>query len=515
MTVSPLPSRPAAGWRWTGSTRPWTSSGGSRGSTCSPAELRAAVAGLEAAAARLDSARLAAARAVDVLRGVGARRGGHTAGVAARRGPAGPRGGPRPGPHRAPAAGDAAVRRRRWPPGRSSLAHVRVAARAMDANPARRAAFPAAEAVLADAARAPRPGPVRGRRGPLGRGGGPRGGRRAATSTRFAADTCTSPPSATASPSTGSSPPRPAPPCWPPCTPCPSRPGAPTRRASQPRPTSAADPRAAALEPPTPAQRRADALADLARNFLASGAAPVIGGVRPQVQLVTTQGALRRGAPAAAPPSAPAPSPAETFAPRPAELPGIGPVSDDTARRIACDATLHPLLVDPQLAAPRLGRAARTVPARPAPRHRPPRRRLPLRRLRPPRAAGATPTTSSTGPTAAPPTPTTSPSSAPSTTTSCTRAATPSPATSRSLHHPQARRHRHPRPTPSPRPPPRPPAALAGGGVPTASACRRSGRRCRRAGPAPPGRARAHRAKTAAASPGRRTSPSACRAAQG
>jgi hypothetical protein len=89
------------------------------------------------------------------------------------------------------------------------------------------------------------------------------------------------------------------------------------------RPTGAEDPR-------TAAQRRADALTELARGALASGRLPDSGGGRPQVTVTVDLAALggRSGGPGV--------------------VGWVGPVGAETARRLACDAavtrvvTTHP-----------------------------------------------------------------------------------------------------------------------------------------------------------------------------
>jgi hypothetical protein len=87
------------------------------------------------------------------------------------------------------------------------------------------------------------------------------------------------------------------------------------------RPTAAADDR-------TASQRRADALTELARRALAGGRLPQTGGVRPQVT-VTVELASLLGQPAS-----------------PGASGGVvGPLPAETARRLACDATLTRVLV--------------------------------------------------------------------------------------------------------------------------------------------------------------------------
>ncbi len=71
----------------------------------------------------------------------------------------------------------------------------------------------------------------------------------------------------------------------------------------------------------TPAQRRADALVELARRALAGGSLPEGGGERPHVTVTVDLATLEQRAGAAG-----------------AELAWAGPVTAETARRIACDA---------------------------------------------------------------------------------------------------------------------------------------------------------------------------------
>jgi Domain of unknown function (DUF222) len=102
------------------------------------------------------------------------------------------------------------------------------------------------------------------------------------------------------------------------------------------RPTTAEDERSAA-------QRRADALTELARRALEGGRLPQSGGVRPQVT-VTIELASLLGRPG---------------------LPGgegawVGPLPAQTARRLACDATLTRVLVARHPITSRPGKPATT-----------------------------------------------------------------------------------------------------------------------------------------------------------
>lgn len=115
----------------------------------------------------------------------------------------------------------------------------------------------------------------------------------------------------------------------------------------------------------TTAQRRADALTELARATLNSGQLPATGGMRPHVSVVVDLATLLANSTA------------------PAELAFAGPVSAETARRISCDAAITRVVVTnpelnagvppkyfealpPHLRARRqildVGRATRTIP---------------------------------------------------------------------------------------------------------------------------------------------------------
>jgi hypothetical protein len=72
----------------------------------------------------------------------------------------------------------------------------------------------------------------------------------------------------------------------------------------------------------TPAQRRAEALSEISRQFLDSPDRPNVAGERPHVTLTVDADTLRDGS-------------GET-----AELDHVGPVDAETARRLACDASI-------------------------------------------------------------------------------------------------------------------------------------------------------------------------------
>ncbi|MFI6430591.1 DUF222 domain-containing protein [Rhodococcus oryzae] len=107
----------------------------------------------------------------------------------------------------------------------------------------------------------------------------------------------------------------------------------------------------------TPAQRRADALAHIVRNFLDSGQAPSEGGERPHINVFVDADDLaattdehdhehglrgrRRG---------------------PAWMPWLGPISLDLAAQISCDADITPIAMDSDGNPIDVGRTTRLIP---------------------------------------------------------------------------------------------------------------------------------------------------------
>jgi hypothetical protein len=112
----------------------------------------------------------------------------------------------------------------------------------------------------------------------------------------------------------------------------------------------------------TPAQRRADALVDLARGALREGRLPTVGGVRPQVavllspqNLLNPQNLARGGQRRADLPAG--------LGPQLAHLEWVGDIPDVVARRIACDADVWRVVLDPATGQPlNVGRTHRLVP---------------------------------------------------------------------------------------------------------------------------------------------------------
>jgi len=99
----------------------------------------------------------------------------------------------------------------------------------------------------------------------------------------------------------------------------------------------------------TPGQHRADALVELSRRYLDSGAAPEVMGARPHLQVVVSAASLG--------------VPAGTVGAEPAVLDRVGPLSIEAARRIACDADVSGVRVDDEGMPMAYGRTRRVVPA--------------------------------------------------------------------------------------------------------------------------------------------------------
>ena len=96
----------------------------------------------------------------------------------------------------------------------------------------------------------------------------------------------------------------------------------------------------------TPTQRRADAIAELARRQLQSGDLPTRGGVRPHLMITASSDGAVAG-----------------NALRAAELAGVGPLADPILERLSCDAALSTVTVDEKGDALSVGRTRRTTPA--------------------------------------------------------------------------------------------------------------------------------------------------------
>jgi hypothetical protein len=110
----------------------------------------------------------------------------------------------------------------------------------------------------------------------------------------------------------------------------------------------------AIMKPPGPhdartaGQRRADALIHLCRAALIAGQLPTVGGVRPQIGILVSARTLLGTAEADD---------------KPAWLHGVGEIPPELAQRIACDASVWRLVLDPANGLPlELGRTVRVVP---------------------------------------------------------------------------------------------------------------------------------------------------------
>ena len=102
--------------------------------------------------------------------------------------------------------------------------------------------------------------------------------------------------------------------------------------------------RAGAPDDRSPAQMRADALGEICRWWLDRTDRPEVGTERPHVTVVVDVETLERRARGAA------------------ELDGAGPVSTDTARRLACDAIVSRVITSGRSEPLEAGRSTRVVP---------------------------------------------------------------------------------------------------------------------------------------------------------
>ena len=111
--------------------------------------------------------------------------------------------------------------------------------------------------------------------------------------------------------------------------------------------TTALDTRSAPLgkdDTRTATQRRADALVEICAHYLTTADTPRRHGTRPHITVTVSEKALQ-GEPD-----------------RPCELANGGPVPPEVARRIACDATVTPIIVDANGVPLDVGRTRRTIP---------------------------------------------------------------------------------------------------------------------------------------------------------
>ncbi|ORL75396.1 HNH endonuclease signature motif containing protein [Prescottella equi] len=109
----------------------------------------------------------------------------------------------------------------------------------------------------------------------------------------------------------------------------------------------------------TPARQRADAFAEILRRYLDSGDAPIEGGERPHLSLHVNASDLARSE--SAHEWTPTDEGSDLFGDKDiARLPHTGPLSIATARRLACDCHLTPIVMDDGVPL-NLGRTSRTV----------------------------------------------------------------------------------------------------------------------------------------------------------
>ncbi len=94
-----------------------------------------------------------------------------------------------------------------------------------------------------------------------------------------------------------------------------------------------------------PAQRRADALIDMAADRLTHADTPVTGAIRPQVSVIVSLSAL------------------SGVADTPCEFDDGPVITPESARRIACDSSVSRVITDGDSQILDIGRATRTIPA--------------------------------------------------------------------------------------------------------------------------------------------------------
>jgi len=104
----------------------------------------------------------------------------------------------------------------------------------------------------------------------------------------------------------------------------------------------------------TPAQRRADALGEICRQWLDGRKRPVVAGERPHLTLTVGIDALLGGGESG--------EPAEGMALHAGELDHAGPVAPAVARRLACDASVRRVVVGPGSEPLDVGRRSPVVP---------------------------------------------------------------------------------------------------------------------------------------------------------
>lgn len=97
-----------------------------------------------------------------------------------------------------------------------------------------------------------------------------------------------------------------------------------------------------------PAQRRADALVDLAAYYLDNADLPHVGGSKPHVQVIVPLATLQ--------------ATRDQLGVERATLVGVGAISGEAARRMSCDASIVRIVLDPTGLPLDVGRTTRTIP---------------------------------------------------------------------------------------------------------------------------------------------------------
>jgi hypothetical protein len=108
------------------------------------------------------------------------------------------------------------------------------------------------------------------------------------------------------------------------------------------------------------AQRRADALGDICKQWLEIGNDTVVGGVRPHLSVIVDQVTLQASGQGGTPSGDGA---GHDVAPvEPAQLAWVGPITADEARLIGCDSTVSRIVMAGPSQVVDVGRATRTIP---------------------------------------------------------------------------------------------------------------------------------------------------------
>jgi hypothetical protein len=117
----------------------------------------------------------------------------------------------------------------------------------------------------------------------------------------------------------------------------------------------------------TPAQRRAEALVEICRQWLEGACRPLVGGERPHITVIVDLATLEARPPASGSPRVGLPFPGSGVAGSGipgsgAELEDVGPIPAEAARRLACDASVHRVITNGASEPLDVGRRTQVVP---------------------------------------------------------------------------------------------------------------------------------------------------------